>query len=153
MRHVARAPIPVGVALVGFLVITAGIDADGTPPQPLSHFGICSGNVADIQIVHDGRQGLPVMVIRLSPEGRRELHEHTRSHVGRELDVVFDGVSFGRNKIHASVDSGLVVSGEWRSIDAARAFARLIRDEAIDAPCGVLEPLEPDEPGFEQPEP
>ena len=30
------------------------------------------------------------------------------------------------------------------------AIARLVRDEGIDAPCGVLEPLQPDEPRSEQ---
>ena len=141
--------IVVSIALIGFRGQASAQNATA-PGSPTLFFGICSDNVLQIDIVNEGRQGLPVMTLTLTPKAQKQLYELTQKHLGRELDVVFDGVSLARAKIHASVDSGLIISREWRSMVAARAFAKLIRDEAIDAPCGVLGELKSDELGFER---
>ena len=148
MRHIARGAILVGVVFVGLAV---GIGA-GAPQPPARYFGICSENVENIEIVNKGRQNLPLMVVTLNPKGQQELHEYTRTHIGLELNIVFDGVSLGRSRVYASIGSGIVFSREWRSTDAARAFAKLVRDQAIDAPCGLLAILETDDEqlGFDQ---
>jgi preprotein translocase subunit SecD len=103
------------------------------------YFGLCSSNVSATEITDGGRQRLPVIVFTLTVDGRREFFDLTSHNVGRELDVVFDGVSLGKNTIRAAVESGFVVSREWRSHEAAVAFASLVRDDSNGAPCGSIE--------------
>jgi preprotein translocase subunit SecD len=139
----------VGVILIGCQgpVLGSG-NTDST--VDILRFGLCSANVSQVDVSGTGSHGLPVIVVTLTADGRTELYDLTCKYAGRELDVVFDGVSLTRARIQTSIDSGIVVSREWRSVAAASAFAALIRDEAIDAPCGRLSEVKPIAPGFGQ---
>jgi len=136
--------IMVGIALVGLLGQVIAESATESR-LPVLFFGLCSDNVLRIEISSEGAQDSPVMIITLTAEGRKEFFELTKKHLGRELDVVFDGVSLARAKIRAEVDSGVVILSGWRSEAAVRAMGELIRDDSIDAPCGPhLKPTEPE---------
>lgn len=101
-------------------------------------FGICADQVSSVVLVEERSSAYGRLAIQLDREGTTKLESFSRRHIGKTVEVVFDGVVLLRTPVAATFSSGKVMSRKWSSVRAAQKFSNLLTDRSLEVPCGAI---------------
>ncbi len=115
--------------------------ADGEPADAdgAVRFGICPANISTVIVTKEGDGEGPVrLAITLNSDGSKQLQFLSEQHLGEVVEMVFDGAVLVRTPVSARITSGKVLSGRWSSERAAEELAKLLGNNTLGVPCGLI---------------
>lgn len=134
----------VGIFILTFslLGVSSALGGSADPKKRPTRFGVCFSNMAEVVVVKEGRrgEGKTLLFIRLNEKGMHQIEGLTKSHQGKIVEFVFDGVVLSRDLIRDPIPVRGMVSYPWSSEDAAEEMAKLLRNKFLKVPCGQINP-------------
>lgn len=127
------------VVLAALIASLSRADAGARDADGAVRFGICPANISNVIVTKEGDGEGPVrLAITLNGDGSKQLQPLSEQHLGEVVEVVFDGAVLLRTTVSARIDSGKVLSGRWSSERAAEELAKLLGNNTLKVPCGLI---------------
>lgn len=124
--------------------------ASGEPlPGRVTKFALCSSNVKSLILTKVPGSGTKwEFVITLNRSGARQFRQLELERPGELVDVVWEGVSFGKRRLDLPVQPSaekLLLGSRWFNRRVAQAKLalvneRLLHTEKLNSPCGAIAP-------------
>jgi hypothetical protein len=127
------------VVLVALVASFSRADGGAADADGAVRFGICPANISTVIITKEGDGEGPVrLAITLNSDGSKQLQSLSEEHLGEVVEMVFDGAVLVRAPLSARITSGKVLSRRWSSERAAEEFAKLLGNNTLEVPCGLI---------------
>lgn len=146
MKRVCSMSFALGAIVLMCALLLRNVSA-GPLVSPVIKFALCSKNIKGIVLTKvPGHATKWEFVITLNKVGAQQFRELEDRNPDAIVDVVWDGISFGKRGLDLPVQGDadrLFLGSKWFSHQAAKQrFAllnkRLLRTARLDSPCGEI---------------